>query len=78
MTLYYDLRQKLINVGRAIENLLEGDFPLSSGKTALQRLARVFDELGRKLDRARKLNDDSSEKQIAALINVKTIQVLPT
>jgi hypothetical protein len=77
MTLYYDSKQKLINVGRTIENLLEGDFPLNSGKTALQRLARVFEELGRKLDRAKKLNDDSSEKQIAALINVKTIEVLP-
>jgi len=77
MTLYYDSKQKLNNVGRTMENLLEGDFPLSSGKTALQRLAKVFAELGRKLDRARNLNDDSSEKQIAALINVKTIQVLP-
>jgi hypothetical protein len=77
MTLFHDSKQKLLNISRTIDNLLEGDFPISSGRTALRRLTRVFEELGRKLDRARKLNDESSEKQIATLINLKVIEVLP-
>ena len=77
MTLFHDSKQKLVNISRTIEALLEGDFPLASGRIALQRLTRVFEELERKLDRARKLNDESSERQMAALVNVKVIEVLP-
>jgi hypothetical protein len=77
MILYHDSRQKLANVRRTIEGLLEGDFPLNSGPAALRRLIRVFEDLQTKLDRAKKLNDESSEKQIATLINVKIVQVLP-
>jgi hypothetical protein len=77
MTLYHNSKQKLRNVDRTIGALLDGDFPLSSGKKALEKLRGLFAGLGKKLDRAYALKDAASEKQIASLINVKVYETLP-
>jgi hypothetical protein len=77
MSLFHNSKHKLRNVYRTIDALLDGDFPISSGKNALQKLRDVFEELEKKLDRARKLSDDKTEKQIANIINVKIYQTLP-
>ncbi len=77
MSLYYNSKQKLRNVQRTIEGLLDGDFPLSSGRNALKKLRDVFSELEKKLDRAHRLNDDGAERQLASLVNVKVYLSLP-
>jgi hypothetical protein len=77
MSLYHNSKHKLRNVCRTIDVLLDGDFPISSGRKALVRLREVFQEQERKIDRAKKLSDEKTEKQIANIINVKIYQTLP-
>ena len=70
-------KQKLRNVYRTIDALLDGDFPINSGKDALNKLRQVFEEQEKKIDRAHRLSDDKTEKQISNIINVKIYQALP-
>jgi hypothetical protein len=77
MSLFYSAKQKIRNIQRTIDALLDGDFPLSSGRRALQKLSDVFAALDKKLDRAEKLRDDETVRQIANNVNVKVYQVLP-
>src|SRR6266478_1078082 len=77
MSLYHNSKHKLRNVYRTLDALLDGDFPISSGRKALVKLREVFQEQEKKLDRARKLSDEKTGKQIANIINVKIYQTLP-
>jgi hypothetical protein len=77
MSLYHDSKQKLRNIQRTVDHLLDSDFPLSAGQNALRKLREVFSELEKKLDRAHKLSDSRSEAQISNIINVKVYQTLP-
>ncbi len=77
MSLYHNSKHKLRNVYRTIDALLDGDFPISSGKNALSRLREVFEDQENKLDRARKIRDDKTERQIANIINGKIYLSLP-
>jgi hypothetical protein len=77
MSLYHNSKHKLRNVYRTIDALLDGDFPISSGRNALRRLRDIFEEQERKLGRARKLSDDQTEKQIANILNVRIYETLP-
>lgn len=77
MSLYYNSKHKVRNICRTIDALLDGDFPISSGRKALQKLREVFEEQEKKLDRAKKLSDAKTTSQIANIINVKSYQTLP-
>jgi hypothetical protein len=77
MSLFYSAKNKIRNIRRTIEELLDGDFPLNSGQRALERLDNVFAELEKRLTRAGKLRDQDSIAQVANNINVKVYQVLP-
>lgn len=77
MSLFYSSKHKIKNVTRTIDALLDGDFPLSSGRKALQTLRDVFSELDKKLTRADRLKDEDSISQVSNNINVKVDQVLP-
>ena len=76
MSLYHNSKHKLRNVYRTRDALLDGDFPISSGRKALVRLREVFKEHERKLDLASKLSDAKTERQIANIINVKIYQTV--
>jgi hypothetical protein len=77
MSLYHSSKQKLRNILRTIESLLEGDFPISSGKDALIILKKVFLELDVKIERANKLDQRSSTITVSNNINLKISQYLP-
>jgi hypothetical protein len=77
MTLFFNSKQKIRNIQRAIDVLLDGEFPVDSGKKALRKLRHVFGELDKKLDRARKLNDSNLIKEISNNINRKMLLSLP-
>ena len=77
MSMFFNSKQKLRNVYRTIDALLDGDFPINSGKDALNKLRQVFEEQEKKIDRAHRLSDDKTEKQISNIINVKIYQALP-
>jgi hypothetical protein len=49
MSLYHNSKHKLRNVYRTIDALLDGDFPISSGRNALRKLRDIFEEQERKL-----------------------------
>jgi hypothetical protein len=76
MTLFYNNKQKIRNTQRTIDVLLDGDFPLDSGKKALRKLRNLFDGFDKKLDRAQKLNDSSLVKNIASNVNGKVFRSL--
>ncbi|MEA2879916.1 MAG: hypothetical protein QOF14_5112 [Hyphomicrobiales bacterium] len=77
MSLLHNSKHKIKNIQRTIDGLLDGDFPLSSGRKALSKLRDVFDDLDAKLDRIGRLNDEETLKQISSHINLKIYQVLP-
>jgi hypothetical protein len=77
MSVFHNAKNKIRNIRRTIEGLLDGDFPLSSGQRALEKLDDVFAELEKRLTRAGKLQDQDSIAQVAVNINVKVYQVLP-
>ena len=77
MSLYYNAKQKLRNIKRTIDKLLDGDFPLSSGRNALTTLREFFSELENKVDRAYLLHDKDSERHLANIVSVKVYQSLP-
>jgi hypothetical protein len=77
MNLYYNSKQKIRNIQRLISNLLDGDFPLDSGKIALGELRKVFDDCELSLDRANRLNDSASKRNEANRINGKIYRCLP-
>ena len=77
MSVFHNAKNKIRNIRRTIEGLLDGDFPLSSGQRALEKLDDVFAELEKRLTRAGKLQDHDLTAQVADNINVKVYQVLP-
>jgi hypothetical protein len=77
MSLLHNSKHKLKNVQRTIDGLLDGDFPLSAGRNALRKLRDVFGDLDKKLDRASRLKDSATLKQISENINLKVYQALP-
>ena len=77
MSLYRNSKQKLRNIQRTIDKLLDGDFPLSAGREALEKLREVFDGLEEKIDRAYNLKDKESIQTYASNINLKIDQSLP-
>jgi len=77
MSLLHNSKHKLKNIQRAIDTLLEGDFPLSAGQKALSKLRDVFGKLETNLDRANRLGDSNTVILIAENINLKIYQVLP-
>jgi hypothetical protein len=77
MSLFHNSKQKIHNINRTIEGLLDGDFPHSSGKQALENLIEVFSRIDKKLDRANRINDHDSIKQLANNVNLKVLQVIP-
>lgn len=77
MSLYYNAKQRLRNIKRTIDKLLDGDFPLSSGRQALMKLGDFFSELEKQVDRAHRLHDKDSERHCANIVNVKVYQILP-
>lgn len=77
MSLYNSAKQKLRNVYRTIDSMLEGDFPIESGKNALKRMKRSFEEKEQQLDRAHNIGAVDTERQIANIISVRIIQFLP-
>jgi len=77
MSLFYSSKHKVRNIYRVIDGLLDGDFPLPSGKLALKRIRAAFTEQENKLLRAHRLKDQDSIEQIASVINVKVFQALP-
>jgi hypothetical protein len=77
MSLLHNSKHKLKNIQRTIDGLLDGDFPLSAGRNALLKLRDVFAELDSKLNRASRLRDADSLRQIASNINLKMYQALP-
>jgi len=77
MSLYRNSKQKLRNIQRTIDKLLDGDFPLSAGKKALEKLREVFTSLEGKIDRAYNLKDKESIETYASNINLKIDQSLP-
>ncbi len=77
MSLYHNSKQKIRNIQRTIDALLDGDFPLSSGRQALNKFRDVFTKLDKKLDRAVALKDQVAERQLAHNVSVKVYQSLP-
>ncbi len=77
MTLYLNSKIKVDNIKRHLHDMLESDFPLSSGGRALRKLLKVFEELEKNLDRADKAKSVESSKLFANLINSKIYQALP-
>lgn len=77
MSLFHNSKHKLRNAYRTIDTILDGDFPISSGKSALAKLRKVFEGQEEKLDRAHKLGDSAALQQIARIISVKIYQALP-
>src|SRR6266436_8682470 len=77
MSLFYSSKHKIRNIQRTIDGLLDGDFPLSSGRRALEKLRESFASLEAKLTRAHRLKDEDSISQLADHVNVKIYQVLP-
>lgn len=77
MSLGQNSKHKVRNVQRTICEILNGDFPFSSGRRALEKLQDVFDSLEKKLDRAIRLKNDASIASVAENINLKILQVLP-
>jgi hypothetical protein len=77
MSLYHNSKHKLRNLYRTIDALLDGDFPISSGKNALYKLREIFEEQEKRLDRAKRLADNQTERQIANIVNIKIYQTLP-
>jgi len=77
MSLYYNSNLKIKNICRTIEVLLDSDFPHGSGRKALIKLNEVFSQLGLKLSRAHRLNDNDTVQQISNNITIKIYQVLP-
>jgi hypothetical protein len=71
MSLLHNSKHKLKNIQRTIDGLLDGDFPLSAGRNALLKLRDVFAELDSKLNRASRLRDADSLRQVASNINLK-------
>ncbi|WP_442753338.1 hypothetical protein ACNHKD_10000 [Methylocystis sp. JAN1] len=77
MSLYHNTKQKIRNVQRTIDALLDGDFPIDSGRRALFKLKRVFEALEKRVDRAFKLKDTLSLSEIANDTNLKVFETLP-
>lgn len=77
MNLAQNSKHKVRNVQRTIGEILNGDFPFSSGRKALEKLQSVFASLEKNLDRAIRLKDDANISSVAENINLKTLQVLP-
>jgi hypothetical protein len=77
MSLLHNSKHKLKNVQRTIDALLDGDFPLGAGRNALLKLRDVFTELDHKIDRANRLKDADTLRQLASNINLKIYQALP-
>ena len=77
MSLFYSSKHKIRNIQRTIDGLLDGDFPLSSGRRALEKLRESFASLEAKLTRAHRLKDEDSISQLADHVNVKIYQVQP-
>jgi hypothetical protein len=77
MTLFHNTKQKIRNIQRTIDVLLDGDFPLDSGRKALRKLRKVFRTFDKNLDRAQKLNDAELIKQTSNNLNSKIFRSLP-
>ncbi len=77
MPLYHSSKQKVRNIQRTIDSLLDGDFPLAAGRKALEKLRLIFRNLDEKLDRAHRVDDGAAERQYAQLVNLKVYQTLP-
>ena len=77
MSLFHNSKQKLKNIQRTIDGLLDGDFPLSSGQNALNKLKVVFSDLELKLNRAHNLSDHAAERQLSSFVSLKIYQTLP-
>jgi hypothetical protein len=77
MSLFHSSKYKLKNIQRAIDSLLDGDFPLRAGEQALLKLRDVFSGFDANLDRAELLNDELNLRQVAQNLNVKIYQALP-
>src|SRR6266849_4808476 len=77
MSLYHSSKYKLNNIQRAIELLLDGDFPLEAGKLALEKLQAVFSGFDKRLDLAEALGDAANLSQVTQNLNVKIYQALP-
>lgn len=77
MSLYHNSKQKIRNITRSIDVLMDGDFPLNSGVKALQKLRSVFEDLERKIERAEKIKDIAAGRQLSYLLNLKIYQILP-
>ena len=77
MTIYHSSKYKLRNIQRTIDSLLDGDFPLSAGRSALTKLRDVLSTFDGKLDLAQKQNDQDNLDLVAHNLSVKIYQVLP-
>lgn len=77
MTLHFAANQKINNIIRTIDGLLDGDFPMDAGRAGLKTLRHVFDELSKRLERSVKIDDTESIKQYSDNINLKILQCLP-
>lgn len=77
MSMFHDTKQKLRNIERTIDALLDSDFPVDSGKDALRDLKQVFFRLGGRNDRAQQSNDESTLRATAKNLNDKIILLLP-
>lgn len=77
MSLAQNSKHKVRNVQRTIGEILNGDFPFSSGRKALEKLQTVFEGLEKNLDRASRLKDDANISSVAENINLKILQILP-
>ena len=76
MSLYHNTKQKIRNVVRTIDAVLDVDYPVDSGKDALKKLKQVFEKFDREIDRVWKL-DENLIRDIARNTNRKIFQSLP-
>jgi hypothetical protein len=77
MSIFHNTKQKLRNIERTIDALLDSDFPVESGKNALRDLKQVFSGLSRRNDRAQAINDENTLRATAKNLNDKIILLLP-
>jgi hypothetical protein len=77
MSLLHNSNQKIKNIQRTIDGLLDGDFPLESCRSALRKLQLTFEGLQTKLEKAVTLHDEAIISELTNNVNVKIYQVLP-